>query len=213
MSNHMTHIKKTKKLLYAYIVILCYCYRGQGSLVSSSDVLHNWLPLKFDLTDFKWHRTGPLQVKLVNKAHHVAWGWWEIWQCSDPDSNQAPLDSQSNALPLRHTAHQYQKPRIEHWTILLFSSWWINANTCALIHFYHNFFWIIHPFHKNNSLCRNTVDHHFYAVIIFLWLASSRRKYNKRILERYYILYMSSYYRNLVWAHQSQKYQSAIRKK
>ena len=84
----------------------CYCYRGQGSLVASSDVLHNdspsssskehehrsscedsgtlsiltcyftcvmrrYLSPEHALTDFKWHRTGPLHVKLVNKAHHV----------------------------------------------------------------------------------------------------------------------------------------------
>ena len=34
----------------------------------------------------------------------TTWEWGEIWQYSDPDSNRVPLDSQSNALPLRHTA-------------------------------------------------------------------------------------------------------------
>ena len=67
-------------------------------------VMGRYLSPAHALAAFKWHRSGPLHVKLVNKAQHVGmWGWWEIWQCSDPYSNRVPLDSQSNALPLRHT--------------------------------------------------------------------------------------------------------------
>ena len=34
-------------------------------------VMRRYLSPEHALTDFKWHRTGPLHVKLVNKAHHV----------------------------------------------------------------------------------------------------------------------------------------------
>ena len=63
---------------------------------------------------------------------------------------------------------------------------------------------------KKRKTYHRSLFFHGHHNTIFSLFASSPQKYCDRDLDSYYIMYIFSHHRNIVWAFQPQKYQSAI---